>query len=73
MLTFEKTVEECLKCPDFVKQYRRLRGARLGLGSPLEKMIDEATGFSKHEWNEFFDFVRDYVFMPTLLRINHDK
>ena len=65
-ISFEETLEECLKTPELLKEYRRLTGARLGNGSTIEMMIDKSTGYHDKEWKDFFDFVRDYIWMPVV-------
>lgn len=67
---FETCVRETLDTPDLMAQYRRLTGSTLGLDrrSPIDKMVDRATGHDPHstEWTPFFGFVRDYVWRPVL-------
>lgn len=68
MVTFEETVETCLDNPDFMREYRRISNARLGTGDGLTIMIDKATGYDKKEAFELFEFIRDYVWIPSQLK-----
>ncbi len=58
---------------EFMANYRRLTGSTLGLNirSGLDLMIDHATGHDPHdqEWQPFFEFVRDYVWLPVCWKI----
>ena len=67
-MTFEQCVKEAWNTPDLVEQYKRLTGARLGGGLPIERMIDDASGFKEKEYTDFFNFVRDYIWIPVLLK-----
>ena len=68
-ITLKKCIEEALKTPELIEQYKRLTGARLSLGERnLIEMIDKATGFQQKEWFDFFNFVRDYVWIPLLFK-----
>lgn len=61
---FLVTVNECLKT-DMLKEFCRLHNYSLPK-SPMDIMIDQATGRMAKVAHEFFDFVRDYVFLPCL-------
>ena len=66
---FEDVVRLCIEHKDFVEQFDRLNNtqvSKLHYQSPIEKMIDEVTGFQKDQLFKFFDFVRDYVFLPFI-------
>lgn len=73
-ITFEQAALGCLENSEFMANYRKLRGSRVGLNtrSPIERMVDEACGappgdVSEQEWREFFEFVRDYVWHPVIV------
>lgn len=56
---------ECLNAAiqtDIVKEWERLSGKKLIASSPIDRMIDEATGYQEEVLKEFIDFVYDYVF-----------
>lgn len=58
---------ECLKRAaanrELVEQFDRLRGTNLSLkGSPIERMIDSATGKLDDDLGKFVDFVREYIY-----------
>lgn len=68
-VTFTDCVWECWGNAAFMREYRRLSGHTLGLDarSPIEKLIDGATGheptLSEVEARQFLDFVRDHVWL----------
>lgn len=69
MLSFEDCVWACWNHPEFMAQYRRLTGSKIGLGpkSVLEAMIDEvcrAPRLDPVEGRAFLRFVHDYVWTP---------
>lgn len=68
MISFEETVKVCLNTPEFMENYKRLRGVALGSGSPIERMVDEATGRMKKEMFDLCDFIRDYVWLPVVTK-----
>jgi len=70
MISFEETVRTCLDTPEFMENYRRLRKVSLGLQSrsPIEWMIDEATGREKKEMFDLCDFIRDYIWLPVVTK-----
>lgn len=67
-MTFQTCVEECLKAPEFIQQYKRLTGASLGSGKPIERMIDESTGLMEKEYFDLFNFIRDYIYLPVIAK-----
>jgi len=68
IIPLETCIREALNQPELLEQFDRLNETHLSKRrSPLEQMIDEATGypgFSEKEMRHFFDFVRDYVWKP---------
>lgn len=67
VVTLETAIKTCLDNPEFMKEYRRLSGAHLGKGDGLSIMIDQATGYDKKEANDLFEFIRDYIWIPSQL------
>lgn len=59
---FIDCLNRCLHEPELVAQWERLSGRQLIAHSPLERMIDEATGYQMDAMREFADFVYEYVF-----------
>lgn len=56
---------ECLEASmrsEMVGEWQRLTGKTLIATSPLDRMIDEATGYDQAVMGEFADFVYEYVF-----------
>jgi hypothetical protein len=67
-LTFEEVVNECYANDEFVKEYNRLTQSQIkSRKSPLEEMIDEATGRNSEEIKRFIEFVDEFVWRPTVL------
>lgn len=66
-VTFEEAVKMCVENKEFIVEYKRLTGARLGSGTPWEKLIDQATKYQDKEWFDLFNFIRDYIWMPVVL------
>jgi hypothetical protein len=60
------TFIDCLQAAihsEMVSQWERLSGKKLVPASPLDRMIDEATGYDMVVIREFADFVYWYVFL----------
>ena len=65
-LNFRDVVLMCFANREFMEQYRRLSGSRLGLDerTPIEKMVDSAVGYdgiAEDDALSFFEFVHDVV------------
>lgn len=67
-MTLEETVLLATSDKEFMRHYKRLTGATLGGGPPIYRMIDKATGKTDAEWYKLFDFIRDYVYLPVLMK-----
>lgn len=73
---FKHIIERCLNEPEFVEQFCRVYGCAQPKrrNHPLEEMVDKATGFRQHQWNEFFKqfipFVHRTVYMPLLCKLD---
>ena len=61
-VTFADCLAACLFTPEFRHEWERLTGNTLVAASPLDRMIDEATGYDMTVMAEFADFVYWYVF-----------
>lgn len=59
--SLEETIEIFINNKDFMKEYRRLTGSALGVGIPINIMVDEASGKFDADAKELFEFIRDYV------------
>ena len=72
---FEASMNECIGATlddaDFMAEYRRLTGSRIGLDDrpPIVKMVDRVCGHvpapDEKEARAFYEFVRDYVWLPV--------
>jgi hypothetical protein len=60
----------CLRAaatPELVAEFDRLSGANLARrGTPLDLMIDDATGRAHDDMGKFVAFVRDCIYTPIL-------
>lgn len=66
-MNFQDVVMECLNTPELVREYDRLSGSHLGRvlkATPIEQMVDEATGWNEHEITKFIKFVDYYIWQP---------
>jgi len=69
VLNFEETVIFILKNqPIILQEYDRLNGSSLSKQkTPIEILVDKETGFHQDEWYGFFDFVKNFIYIPTVL------
>lgn len=63
--TLQETIELCLGNAEFMREYRRLTGHRLGGGPIIDQEIDKATGKLNDEARQFIEFVRDHIWWPV--------
>lgn len=69
MLDFEAVVKRCLGMKSLVEQFDRLTGSNLSLsGTPLDLLIDEATGRTSEDLRLFTEFVYIAIWTPLLER-----
>ena len=59
-VTFLQCLEASLHS-DLLKEWERLTGNKLIASNPLDRMIDDATGYSLHTMAAFADFVYQFV------------
>lgn len=65
-MTFAECVLECGKNAELVEQFDRLTGSslsKLGARAPLDRMVDEATGYDKAQATKFAAFVYEVVWI----------
>lgn len=67
-ITFAGAVMECFNDKDFMREYRRLAKTDFGLSRGIEYEIDVATGRFDAEARKFFDYVREFVWLPIVAR-----
>lgn len=60
---FLECLEHCLYTREFRTEWERLSGKTLLAKTPLDRMIDEATGYDQAVMKEFADFVYECVFL----------
>jgi predicted xylose isomerase-like sugar epimerase len=67
IVSFEDTVEACMGNTEFMTQYDRLNGTNLTKKlSPVNNQIDKVSGLRESELKEFFDAIRELIYMPAL-------
>jgi hypothetical protein len=65
-LTFEDVLLECGRNKALVAEFDRLTGHNLSMrGTPVERMVDEATGRTAEGVKDFAAFVRQFVWVGT--------
>jgi hypothetical protein len=65
-VAFQKCLYEAASISEFVANYDRLTGGSLGRvlkASPLDKMIDKATGFQDEQMRKFCEFVHRCLYL----------
>lgn len=62
-VSFLECLELCIQQADLIAQWERLSHKKLVASNPLDRMIDEATGYDQAVMGEFVDFVYNYVWM----------
>jgi len=68
-MTFIDVCKECISTKDFVKEWNRLTGHRLGfMCTPFETAIDKACGYDPDitAMPDFVDFVYKYIWLPLV-------
>lgn len=68
---FPDVLARCAATPELVSEFDRLTGtslSKIGFRSPIDHMIDEATGFERDQLRQFVQFVFRYVYVPLLGR-----
>ena len=66
LISLEDALAITLANKEFMREYRRLTGHRLGDGPVIDRMIDESTGKLEDEARQFYVFVRDHIWMPVI-------
>ena len=59
-MTFKQVVMFCYDQPDFVREWSRLRGVSFSK-TPIDLMIDKATGYQAKVMRMFIEDVKDLV------------
>ena len=82
--SFQAILTYCLDTPEMVKEWNRLTGNNLSVKldkrSPIERMVDEATGYQKHldaeqvkYLREFAQFVWETIYIPFVAQLATEK
>jgi hypothetical protein len=66
-MSFEDIVLKAIETPELVAEFDRLAGTNLQKkGSPLDRMIDDATGRNSDELEMFVSFVFGCIWLPLV-------
>jgi hypothetical protein len=70
-MTFPELCAMCLENNDFVREWNRLTGHKLGVTrTPIEIAIDKTCGYDPNEkaMPEFVDFIMEYIWLPVAMQ-----
>lgn len=71
-LTFQACWRAAANNPELVVEFDRLKGTRLGgQGTPIERLIDEATGKAAEDYNAFLRFCWNCLYLRVPLKTEH--
>jgi len=68
-MTFIDACKECISTKDFVEQWNRMTGHKLGFPrTGIEMAIDKACGYDPDmkAMPDFVDFVYEYIWLPLV-------
>ncbi len=66
-MSFADVIRAAVDNQELLKEYDRLSGTNLSMrGTPLDIIIDEATGRVEAEIPDFVDFVYNAIWLPLL-------
>lgn len=71
MITFEDTLTECIKNKEFVSEFNRLTGCKLGVQRDnITKAVDDVCGYDQNKaaMPTFVEFVAEFVWIPLLMK-----
>ena len=63
---FAKCMDEACRTPELVQAFDRLTGCKIGSlakRAPIERMVDEVTGFRDDQMRQFVEFVHDSIYL----------
>ena len=67
-MNFIEVLGVCVRNKELVREFDRLNGANLSMmGSPIDLMVDEATGKQKDDLRKFVDFVYEFIWLRVEL------
>lgn len=73
-LSFDHCWRTSANTPELVQQFDRLYGSSLaGTATPVERLIDDATGKTKDDCQAFLRFVWNFIYLrtPTAMTTNN--
>jgi hypothetical protein len=64
-MTFYDCIIECAGNKELIKEFDRLTNSNLSFtGSPIELMVDVATGKQKEDIKKFIAFCYEFIWLP---------
>lgn len=75
---FVAVLDKCLEEEELIAQFERLTGIKRPpeRQNPLERMVDDVTGFRKSQWSNFFEafipFIHEFVWLRWKERDNEE-
>lgn len=78
-MNFAEVAIECIKTTELVKEFNRLSKCNLGVDkrTPIEKMIDEATGsqdgIDRQDMRKFVVFVYKFIWSPLIEGVKGER
>lgn len=71
-VSFIECVNYCLSNQEFLAEYDRLHSTNFTKLNSLNGQIDIATGHIDAQLRTLFDFIRDYIWLPTLETVGEE-
>ncbi len=68
MISLEETIKECIANKEFMREYERLNKVNFSITSPIVAAIDKATGYDKKRIYDLFDFIKEYIWLPLMVK-----
>lgn len=68
MISLEETIKECINNKEFMREYERLNKVNFSITSPIIAAIDNATGYDKKRITDLFDFIKEYIWLPLMVK-----
>ena len=62
---FDMCLLTALANEELIQQFDRLTGGNLqGQGTPIDRMIDQATGRNEKDMESFIAFIKEFIYQP---------
>lgn len=63
---FMKCMDEACRTPEMIEAFDRLTGYKIGSlaqRAPIERLVDDVTGFRNDQMRQFVEFVHDSIYL----------